>query len=111
MGQSQEGLCPCLLPETHFDSLPLRDQKPLNSSNTQWLRVQDQRRPRRAAPTFLPSSPRGKSRSSRRLSVSWTQTRMVSFHPLTLSLLSTPSASPSLMVRHKACSQKPPAQS
>merc|ERR1739847_16098 len=62
--------------ETHFDCLPLRDHKP--PQQTKWQRVQDQRRPRRAAPTSLPSSPRGRSRSSRRLSASWTQTRTVS---------------------------------
>merc|ERR1712029_775601 len=64
------------LQETHFDCLPLRDHKP-QTPQTKWLRVQDQRRPRRAAPTSSPSFPRGKSRSSRRLSVSWTQTRTV----------------------------------
>merc|ERR1712242_120418 len=68
--------------ETHFDCLPLRDHKP--PQQTKWLRVQDQRRPRRAAPTSSPSSPRGRSRSSRRLSVSWTQTRTVSCPPVTL---------------------------
>merc|ERR1712021_110263 len=66
--------------KTHFDCLPLRDHKP-HTPQTKWLRVQDQRRPRRAAPTFLLSSPRGKSRSSRKLSVSWTLTRMVSEAP------------------------------
>merc|ERR1739842_3880 len=86
--------------KTHFDCLPLRDHKP-HTPQTKWLRVQDQRRPRRAAPTFLPSFPRGKSRSS----------RMLSSHPLTLSLLSTPSANPFPMARHKACSQKHPDQS
>merc|ERR1712107_459118 len=59
-----------------FDCLPLRDHKP-QTPQTKWLRVQDQRRPRRAAPTSSPSFPRGKSRSSRSLSVSWTQTRTV----------------------------------
>merc|ERR1712226_126327 len=68
--------------ETHFDCLPLRDHKP--PQQTKWLRVQDQRRPRRAAPTSSPSFPKGRSRSSRRLSVSWTQTRMVSCPPVTL---------------------------
>merc|ERR1711887_308006 len=93
--------------KTHFDCLPLRDHKP-HTPQTQWLRVQDQRRPRRAAPTFLLSSLRGKSRSSRKLSVSWTQTRMVSCPPQTLSLLSALSANPSPTVKHRACSQKPP---
>merc|ERR1712110_687637 len=55
--------------ETHFDCLPLRDHKP--PQQTKWLRVQDQRRPRSAAPTSSPSFPKGRSRSSRRLSVSW----------------------------------------
>merc|ERR1712008_641997 len=64
--------------------------------------------PRRAAPTFLLSSPRGKSRSSRKLSVSWTLTRMVSCLPQTLSPLSAMLANPSPTVRPKACSQKPP---
>merc|ERR1712083_1076081 len=41
--------------ETHFDCLPLRDHKP--PQQTKWQRVQDQRRPRRAAPTSSPSSP------------------------------------------------------
>merc|ERR1712083_1024707 len=91
--------------KTHFDCLPLRDHKPY-TPQTQWLRVQDQRRPRRAAPTFLLSSLRGKSRSLRKLSVSWTQTRMVSCHPQTLSLVSALSANPSPTVKHKACSQK-----
>merc|ERR1711972_834180 len=81
---------------------------PSSTPQTQWLRVQDQRRPRRVAPTFLLSSPRGKSRSSRKLSVSWTQTKTVFCLPQTLSLPSTLSANPSPMVRPKACSQKPP---
>merc|ERR1711997_807312 len=93
--------------KTHFDCLPLRDHKP-HTPQTKWLRVQDQRRPRRAAPTFLPSSPRGRSRSSRKLSVSWTLTRMVSCLPQTLSPLSAMSANPFPTVRPKACSQKPP---
>merc|ERR1712012_511587 len=93
--------------ETHFDCLPLRDHKP-QTPQTKWLRVQDQRRPRRAAPTSLPSFLRGKSRSSRRLSVSWTQTRTVFCPQVTLSQLSTLLANPFLMVRHKACSQRPP---
>merc|ERR1712179_502792 len=95
--------------ETHFDCLPLRDHKP--PQQTKWLRVQDQRRPRRAAPTSSPSFPKGRSRSSRRLSVSWTQTRMVSCPPVTLSPLSTLLASPFPTVRPKACSQRPPDQS
>merc|ERR1711935_1011566 len=85
--------------ETHFDCLPLRDHKP--PQQTKWLRVQDQRRPRRAAPTSSPSSPRGRSRSSRRLSVSWTQTKTVSCPPVTLLPLSTLLASPFLTVRPK----------
>merc|ERR1711934_152606 len=95
--------------ETHFDCLPLRDHKP--PQQTKWQRVQDQRRPRRAAPTSSPSSPRGRSRSSRRLSVSWTQTRTVPCPPVTLSPLSTLLASPFPTVRPKACSQRPPDQS
>merc|ERR1712039_259024 len=51
---------------------------PSSTPQTQWLRVQDQRRPRRAAPTFLLSSPRGKSRSSRKLLVSWKQNKLFS---------------------------------
>merc|ERR1711971_1274602 len=85
--------------ETHFDCLPLRDHKP--PQQTKWQRVQDQRRPRRAAPTSSPSSPRGRSRSSRRLSVSWTQTRTVSCPPVTLLPLSTLLASPFPTVRPK----------
>merc|ERR1719148_51997 len=92
--------------ETHFDCLPLRDHKP--PQQTKWLRVQDQRRPRRAAPTSSPSSPRGRSRSSRRLSVSWTQTKTVSCPPVTLLPLSTLLASPFPTVRPKACSQRHP---
>merc|ERR1739836_235047 len=95
--------------ETHFDCLPLRDHKP--PQQTKWLRVQDQRRPRRVAPTSSPSFLRGKSRSSRRLSVSWTQTRTVFCPQVTLLPLSTLSANPFPMVRHKACSQRPPDQS
>merc|ERR1712110_547550 len=83
--------------ETHFDCLPLRDHKP--PQQTKWLRVQDQRRPRRAAPTSSPSFPKGRSRSSRRLSVSWTQTRMVSCPPVTLLPLLTLLASPFPTVR------------
>merc|ERR1712029_781683 len=98
------------LQETHFDCLPLRDHKP-QTPQTKWLRVQDQRRPRRAAPTSSPSFLRGKSRSSRRLSVSWTQTRTVFCPQVTLSQLSTLLANLFLMVRHKACSQRPPDQS
>merc|ERR1712012_1270051 len=93
--------------ETHFDCLPLRDHKP-QTPQTKWLRVQDQRRPRRVAPTSSPSFLRGKSRSSRRLSVSWTQTRTVFCPQVTLLPLSTLSANPFPMVRHKACSQRPP---
>merc|ERR1711988_1222094 len=93
--------------KTHFDCLLLQDHKP-ETPQTQWLRVQDQRRPRRVAPTFLLSSPRGKSRSSRKLSVSWTQTKTVFCLPQTLLPPSTLLANPSPMVRPKACSQKPP---
>merc|ERR1712079_560160 len=83
--------------KTHFDCLLLQDHKP-KTPQTQWLRVQDQRRPRRAAPTFLLFSPRGKSRSSRKLSVSWTQTKTVFCLPQTLSPPSTLLANPSPMV-------------
>lgn len=65
-------------------------------------------RPRRVAPTSSPSFPRGKSRSSKRLSVSWMLTKMVSCPPLTSLLPSAPLANPSLTARPKACSQKPP---
>lgn len=68
-------------------------------------------RPRRAAPTCSLSSHRGKSRSSRRLSVSWMLTRMVSCPPTTSRTPSPPWASPSLMVRPRACSPRLPDQS
>merc|ERR1711909_175694 len=90
---------------THFDCLPLRDHKP--PQQTKWLRVQDQRRPRRAAPTSSPSFPKGRSRSSRRLSVSWTQTRMVSCPPVTLLPLSTLLASPFPTVAQGMLSEAP----
>merc|ERR1712095_31068 len=44
---------------------------------TKWLRVQDQRKPRRVAPMCLLSSLRGKSKSSKKPSVSWTPIRTV----------------------------------
>merc|ERR1711997_851761 len=91
--------------KTHFDCLPLRDHKP-HTPQTKWPRVQDQKRPRRAAPTCLPSFLKGKSRSSRRHSVSWTLTRTVSCPPQTSLLPSVPSANPSLTARPKACSQR-----
>merc|ERR1712217_494105 len=88
--------------------VPLRLVSLPDKTHFDCLLVQDQRRPRRAAPTFLLSSPRGKSRSSRKLSVSWTQTKTVFCLPQTLSPPSSLLANPSPMVRPKACSQKPP---
>merc|ERR1711878_140067 len=105
--ESYEGLCPCLTRDSLRSCLPLRDHdKPLQPLHTKWPRVQDQKRPRRVAPTCLPSSLKGKSRSSRRHSVSWTLTRTVSCRPQTSLLPSAPSASPSLTARPKACSQR-----
>merc|ERR1712061_735820 len=75
--------------ETHFDSLPLRDQT--KKHILKWLRVQDQKRPRRVAPTCLLSSLRGKFRSSTRPS--------------------TPLVNPFPTVKPKACLAKPQAQS
>merc|ERR1712045_693041 len=69
--------------ETHFDSLPLRDQT--KKHILKWLRVQDQKRPRRVAPTCLLSSLRGKFRSSKRPSVSWMLIRIPSLRPSRLS--------------------------
>merc|ERR1711983_58398 len=66
---------------------------------TKWLRVQDQRKPRRVAPMCLLSSLRGKSKSSKKPSVSWTPIRTVSCPPATLLLLSAPSANPSPILR------------
>merc|ERR1712088_670349 len=95
--------------ETHFDSLPLRDQT--KKHILKWLRVQDQKRPRRVAPTCLLSSLRGKFRSSKRPSVSWMLIRMASCPPRTSSRPSTPLVNPFPTVKPKACLAKPQAQS
>merc|ERR1711881_475266 len=86
--------------ETHFDSLPLRDQT--KKHILKWLRVQDQKRPRRVAPTCLLSSLRGKFRSSKRPSVSWMLIRMASCPPQTSSRPSTPLGNPFPTVKPKA---------
>merc|ERR1711962_1245476 len=53
----------------------------LNNRNktqtSKWQRAQDPRKPRRVAQTFLPCSHKGKSKNSRKPSVSWTVTQMV----------------------------------
>merc|ERR1739845_181362 len=92
-----------------FDSLPLRDQT--KKHILKWLRVQDQKRPRRVAPTCLLSSLRGKFRSSKRPSVSWMLIRMASCPPQTSSRPSTPLVNPFPTVKPKACLAKPQAQS
>merc|ERR1711973_846772 len=60
--------------------------------HTRWRGDQDQRRPSAVAPTSLPCSRRDRSRSSRKLSASWTQTRTAS-------------------CPHQTCSERPQAQS
>merc|ERR1712018_172487 len=88
--QSHEGSCPLHCPCLTRDSQP-PSSRPLNQThNTQWQRVQDQKKPRRVAPMCLLSSPRDKSKNSKRPLVSWMLTRTVSCL--------------ALMVRHQACS-------
>merc|ERR1711973_1080940 len=79
--------------------------------HTRWRGDQDQRRPSAVAPTSLPCSRRDRSRSSRKLSASWTQTRTASCPHQTRRTLSQPSASPSQTETHQACSERPQAQS
>merc|ERR1712018_454791 len=83
--QSHEGSCPLHCPCLTRDSQP-PSSRPLNQThNTQWQRVQDQKKPRRVAPMCLLSSPRDKSKNSKRPLVSWMLTRTVSCLALTLS--------------------------
>merc|ERR1711863_117439 len=50
----------------------------LKTRTSKWRRVQDPRKPRRVAQTFLPCSHKGKSKNSKKLLVLWTVTQMVS---------------------------------
>merc|ERR1712079_611499 len=104
--QSHEGSCPLHCPCLTRDSLwQPPSSRPLNQThNTQWQRVQDQKKPRRVAPMYLLSSPRDKSKNSKRPLVSWMLTRTVSCLALTLSLPSLEYENLFLMVRHQACS-------
>merc|ERR1712228_941535 len=54
------------------------------TQTSKWRRVQDPRKPRRVAQTFLPCSHKGKSKNSKKLLVLWTVTKMV-YYPLTIS--------------------------
>merc|ERR1712038_841987 len=49
----------------------------LKTQTSKWRRVQDPRKPRRVAQTFLPCSHKGKFKNSKKLLVSWTVTQMV----------------------------------
>merc|ERR1711884_126039 len=104
--QSHEGSCPLHCPCLTRDSLRQPpSSRPLNQThNTQWQRVQDQKKPRRVAQMCLLSSPRDKSKNSKRPLVSWMLTRTVSCLALTLLLPSLELENLFLMVRHQACS-------
>merc|ERR1712076_17489 len=88
--QSHEGSCPLNCPCLTRDSLRQPpSSRPLNQTHkTQWQRVQDQKRPRRVAPMYLLSSPRDKSKNSKRPLVSWMLTRTVSCLALTFAAFS-----------------------
>merc|ERR1712018_369788 len=88
--------------ETHFDSLHLRDHSTKHIiHNGKGFRI---KKSQEEWQMCLLSSPRDKSKNSKRPLVSWMLTRTVSCLALTLSLPSLEWENLFLMVRHQACS-------